>query len=370
MTTYYKRGKVYYVGLPVHPTGMIKKATGTHLEGIAASMSKMMDDLGPRGRREWKLLDAVRDNRLSVGLLHDAWLAGKPALDALLADLADTDAQPLIPGWLKFLDDHVALDTIQHYSAHVRTFIPKGERFPVSRISRAGLTKWLTALECGASTKRKYRAAMSSFCTYLVDMDVIPFNPMLQVKAPKANAPRMSYIEPEQVLKLVELQAEPYRTISALMHATGTEISAVLRLKKSDLDSEHWTVRAFGTKNKYRDRDAYLLPWVRPFIIERVRTLLPNAPLFPGTDRWRARDSHVEACDKLGLKNYTLRDSRHSFCVTAMKSGILPEEISKQLGHSSTQMVINTYGRYMPAHHERTKMFDVMDYRFRKAEGA
>jgi integrase len=220
-------------------------------------MSAMLDELGPKGARSWDLLDALKEGRLSVGDLYDAWTIGPQGLDELRASLNDSDANDLIPGWLRSIRDHVALDTAQHYSTHVRTYIAAGIPFPVTRITRVEISKWLHSLECTTSTKRKYRAALSSFCNYLVELGHIQTNPVFQVKAPKAGKSRMRYLEHFQVIQLVESQPEPFRTISALMHATGMEISALLRVTRGEVDTKVWTVRAQGTKTSTRDRQAY-----------------------------------------------------------------------------------------------------------------
>ncbi len=369
MSTLYRRGAVYYVGVPTHPTGWKKRSTGTHAPGLAASMARMMDDLGPTGRRAWHFLDAVNDGRLAVATLHDAWIAGAAALEALGAELNDVDAQEAIPGWLKFLRDHVAPDTIQHYGTHVRTFIPKDARFPVSKIGRVELSRWLNSLECSSSTKRKYRAAMSSFCNYLMGMGLLAANPVLQVKPPKAGAARMRYLDNSQVVQLVEAQPEPFRTISALMHATGMEISAVLRVTRGDLDTKEWMVRAHGTKTASRDRQAYVLEWARPYLSRHVAALLPGALLFPNVTRWAPSVSHSKARKSLGIDDYSLRDSRHTFAVEMVKAGIPAEFIARQLGHADTQMVNKVYSRFAPSHAETWRVFERANERLKAADG-
>jgi integrase len=356
MSTLYLRGGIYYVGVPTHPNGWVKRTTETRNRPSALSMARMMDELGPRGRREWVFLDALKSRTLSVARLYDAFSTGQ--LDTLKGEINDVDVQPYIAEWLKSMDDQVALDTLQHYGTHVRSFIPAYGRFPISRLSRAELVKWLNSRECGPSTKRKYRAAMSSFCEYLISQELLPVNPMLQVKAPRASPPRMRYLEHSEVVRLVEAQEEPFRTISALMHATGMEISAILRLTRGDFDMDTWMVRAHGAKTSARDRQAYVMAWVRPYLLRQINSLLPSAQLFPDITRWAPTKSHTRACKELGIPNYTLRDSRHTFAVNAAKTGVPAELIAAQLGHSDTQMVNRVYARYEPARAEMAKWFD------------
>jgi integrase len=318
-------------------------------------MARMMDELGPRGRREWALLDAVRSGALSVGQLHDAYVGGAATLDALKAESKDVDVGPYVDPWLKSLSDYVAPDTIQHYGTHVRSLIPSNVRFPISHLKRSELAKWLNTIDRGPSTKRKYRAAMSRFCEYLISMELLASNPMLEVKAPKAAAPRMRYLGDSEIIRLVEAQDEPFRTISALMHATGMEISAVLRLSRGDVDARNWMVRAHGTKTAFRDRQAYVTELARSYLVRKISTLMPGVRLFEGVTGWAARNSHDSACQALGIADYTLRDSRHTFAVAAIKRGAPAKVVAAQLGHSTPQMVNQVYARFRPSQAEMAK---------------
>lgn len=358
MSTLYKRGAVFYVGVPTRSGGWVKRSTGSRIRAKALPMSAMLDELGPKNLRAWDLLDALDQRRLTVGALFDAWTVGPQGLDALRASLNDSDANDLIPMWLRAIRDHVAPDTVQHYSTHVRTFIPAEIPFPVTQIARVEISRWLHSLECTTSTKRKYRAALSSFCNYLVELGHLPTNPVLLVKAPKAGKSRMRYLEHFQVIQLVEIQPEPFRTISALMHATGMEISAVLRVARGEVDTKVWTIRAQGTKTSTRDRQAYLVPWVRPYLERHMSGLLPGALLFPGITRWAPAKAHSKACEALGISDYTLRDSRHTFAVSAAKAGVPAQLIAQMLGHADTQMVNKVYMRFQPSLAEMAKMFD------------
>lgn len=363
MSTLYQRDGLWYVGVPVHPTGWIKRATGTRNRALASSMARMMDELGPQGRREWALLDPVRDGTLSVATLHDTFLGGPGALELLKTQLNDIDVEPEVENWLQLLVDQVAPDTTQHYGTHVRSLIARGTPFPISRLTKSELANWLHSRKCGSPTKRKYRAAMSSFCQHLVELGKLDHNPMLLVRAPKANQPRMRYLEHGEVIRLIEAQQEPFRSISALMHATGMEISAVLRLKRSDIDTGTWMVSAHGTKTTYRDREVYVLNWARPYLLPMIANLLPGALVFPAVTRWAASDAHRAACKVVKIDDYTLRDSRHTFAVNATKAGVDAETIARQLGHANTQMVTRVYSRYQPSKAERARAFDLANDR-------
>jgi hypothetical protein len=60
----------WFVGVPT-PHGWVKRSTGTNHRPTAAAMARMLNALGPTGRREWDLLGQVVDGSLSLGDLYD-----------------------------------------------------------------------------------------------------------------------------------------------------------------------------------------------------------------------------------------------------------------------------------------------------------
>lgn len=71
--------------------------------------------------------------------------------------------------------------------------------------------------------------------------------------------------------------------------------------------------------------------------------------------RSHGTDQHRRICKLLGLGDYQLRDSRHSWAVRAAKAGTPAEIIARQLGHVDATMVLKVYGRFMPSQHDRDR---------------
>ncbi|MDX2261523.1 MAG: tyrosine-type recombinase/integrase [Gemmatimonadales bacterium] len=313
-------------------------------------MAAMLQDLGPRNRREWELLEAVQAGKLSLGQLHDAWKVNE--LDQLKAELRDTNVEPHVDGWLRSIRDLVAPDTLAHYRKHVRSLFTPGKPFQASRLTVAVILDWLAALTVGPSTKRKYHAALSIFCEYLVARGLLPANPMRSVRPPPAAKPRRRYLDHPEVLRLVEATPPPYRTVSAVAHGTGMELGVVVELERGDIDTEKWTIHARGTKNIWRDRVVGIEDWAIPYLREHIRLLTPGARIFPGMNRWTASDVHRKVCKELGIPDYQLRDARHTYAVRMIRTGMPAEMVARQLGHVDPTMVTKNYGRFHPSHNE------------------
>jgi integrase len=328
----------------------VNRSTGSHNEAVAKGMAAMLQDLGPRNRREWEILDAVQTGKLSLGQAYDAWKVG--ALDGLKAELRNTDIEPQVDAWLRGLRDRVAPDTLAHYRKHVGSLVAPGKPFLASRLSVAVILDWQAALGVGRSTKRKYHAALSSFCEYLVAREILPSNPMRAVRPAPAPKPRMRYLEHPEVLRLVEAMPAPYRTLSAIIHATGMELSVAVEMERGDVNTDNWAIHARGTKNIWRDRIVGIEEWAIPYLREHIRLLTPGARVFPGMNRWTASDVHRKVCQELGISNYQLRDARHTYAVRMIRTGMPAEMVARQLGHVDPTMVTKNYGRFHPSHNE------------------
>lgn len=295
---------------------------------------------------------------LDVLDLYDAWtFRHEGALDAIRERLDDVDLEPHVDEWLKALTagELRESDTPERYRVHIRTLMPEGKRFPRSRLTYRTIVQWLAGLKVSDPTRRKYRAALSSFCRHLVKAEVLATNPVATVEAPKASAPRQRYLAMHDIHQArgSSGRALPNALRPHARHGHG--VSAALRVKRADIDPLTRKVRAHGTKTHARDREVYVDSWAWSYVERAMKHLTPGAPLFPSVDRWSASEAHRAACKELGedFADYRMHDARHSYAVRAIKAGASLEHVARQLGHADTQMVVKVYGRYKPSETER-----------------
>jgi integrase len=350
MSSVFARGGIYYAKVRASSGHWIARTCETRDRVLAKRMGHMLDELGHRGKQRRDLVDAVVTGRLAIADLFEAYASN--SLDQLQQRMSDIDLSPLVNAWLGSLQGRLASDTIQHYRVHVRSLIPEDEVFLRSGLTFEKLAAWLSTVRRASGTRRKYHAAMAGFCAYLKSRGIIQQNPMQDVRAPRAGSPRLRYLEHDEVLRIVNALEEPYRTIVAVIHGTGIEVSVVLGLKRRDVDIDRAEIRARGTKTKARDRVTSIEPWALDLLREHVSGFLPNAPLFPGINRWTASDTHRRICSQLEIEDYQLRDSRHTYAVRAIRSGAPFEVVAQQLGHTDTTMVARVYGRFRPTSEE------------------
>jgi integrase len=331
------------------PGGVVRKSTGTRDKRTAVMVERELSILADR--REWELVNAVVDNRLTLGDLSDAARTPR-GLDALRARLNDIDLEPLVEEWKNRACHARQARHDQPLRPPRSNAAAAGVSLPRSEFTTRALNQWMARQPGSAGTRRKAHAAMSQFAKFLVRHEVIGSNPMREVQAPPPGRPRLRYFDVTRMMELANVQAEPYRTLSILLGGTGIEVSVATALRRGDVEVERKRIHAAGTKTHARDRIVRVAEWAWPAIAALCAGLADDDRLFPNTDRWRAGDAHRAACQKLGITDYHIHDQRHSYAVRAAKAGTPPEIIARQLGHANAILVHKVYGRFMPSAEE------------------
>jgi len=348
----YKHGRTQWGYLKLRDGSRKRVSLGTDDESLARTIESMLNQL--RGLREWEILDRVEKGVVSVGEVFDHWRKGDEGLDHLKATLADLDLNQFVDGWKQWAQRRASADTVEKYIRQLRKLMPEDKPFKRSEFTRRTISAALASLPCSGSTARRHHAAWSSFANYLVEIEVLPANPLRGIRAPSANQPKELHLPLSECIRLVDAQPMPYRALAALREGAGVEISAALRVQLSELDQESRTVHIHGTKNRWRDRIVLVEDWAWPIFLSAAKGKVGNAGLFTEdsgapADYARARLEHKAALKALGLNPaYTMHDARHSFAVRWMKAGHDPQLIANNLGHRDASMVLRIYGKYRP----------------------
>jgi integrase len=226
------------------------------------------------------------------------------------------------------------------------------------------VSKWLADRNVSTEYRRHLLYAVFSFVRYLIEQEVFESNPIDAIARPKKGKPRTRWETEETDIRIVEAAPRDYRGIFAVIKSTGAEVSPVLDPKFRPRSITLWDeddlrycgfAHIAGTKTATRDRhDVLIEKWARPYIEELLKGKHPNAPLFTGITRYAAHYHHQATCDALGIEDYTLRDSRHSWAVRGRKARpqVTFEEIAEQLGNT-VAVVSDRYAVYKMTPEER-----------------
>ncbi len=344
----WRHGKSLWAWVRLRDGTRVRRALETSDRGTAREIEKMLETL--HARREWQLIEAAAFGPSNIGELYDYWRRGDEGLDELRAKLGDVDLSQYVEAWTQWAKRRANERTVEGYRKQLRILIPEGARFPRSTFTRRHISEALARLTCSGSTARRYLAAWSSFGSYLVEQELLDANPIRSVKAPRNNPPREMWLRPADVIRLVDAQPEPFRSLAALREGAGVEISAALRVRRRDVDLRRWVIQVSGTKNAWRTRPVLVFDdWARRRLKAYVTAgrFTPDALLFQGLSERRAWAVQKEALGALKLDStYTLHDARHSFAIQKLSEGYDPQVIANNLGHKDTSMLWRVYGKY------------------------
>lgn len=318
------------------------RSYGTRNEAEAGEVRGFMRRL--KQTRQWDALRLIVAKKLKPIAAYDASHHG--TLQALVAGLkaeqADIDLSPLVDEWKETARS-------QTYVRQVRELVIEGERFPRSEFTRGRCSKFLAGLKVSGSTRNRYRVALSQFARWLVERDVVPTNPLREVRGYTPNPSRMVYYTRDEATRLLWALPQPYRCLEALMCGTGMEWAACAMLEARDFEPLLNAVHARGTKNRWRNRMVKITEaWVLPMIREHTKALAPTDRLFTFSNKM-AWDQHRKAVKAANLPASTLHDWRHTYAVQAIRDGMPDAAIKRQLGHAPNSNQLRTvYGVYFP----------------------
>lgn len=306
-----------------------------------------------KGRRDAFLLEQIATGKVVAGMAYTAYIENRlPAFVTELREgVKDVDLEPFVPRWQKELErvKKPNAETRAKYLRQVRTLIPAGEPFRRSVFTKQRIRDWLSGLDIGQPNR--YRAALSSFATFLIFEDVLATNPVLQVPAAAESDPRTRYLVQLDAKKLVNAFTDDrIRALHALMLATGMEFGAAQQVDPATVTES--SVYAGGTKREHRKRTCEIPPrwrwaWAiaRPVLEHAKAGTLPFADI--SVHQSHRRLKRALAAAQLDPK-YTQHDHRHTWAVQAVRDGLPLHVIAHQLGHRDAVMTLRVYGRFRP----------------------
>lgn len=152
--------------------------------------------------------------------------------------------------------------------------------------------------------------------------------------------PRETTLTLEQVRQLFSALSPERVAATALAIAVGARRAEVQRIRREDIDLDTWTVRIPGTKTKASKREI-------PIALPAQRVLLQLAAESGHLPvSWRNMSKDIpKMCLRVGIPRATPNDLRRSFATWGVEAGVSREDVAKLMGHVSTAMIFQVYGR-------------------------
>lgn len=356
------RGPTFWARIPNPKPGTlaIARSLGTKDARVAKDVAQFIRWVnGNRDKHLWLLTEMV-EGRLAIIEAYRAYQTN--TIDHFLTEkkgaATDRDLEPFIEKWgaeMIRVDNPVEKER-GTYHTQVRTLMPEGQPFRASRLTKDVIRDWLTMVAApveaggrGVKAPNRYRAALSSFCSFLVDTDVITANPVLKVKPSKEAEPRMRHVTPEQALQICKIMPEEVGAFHAMIFCTAMDMATGLTRTVADIDEKRRTVFAPGTKRTARKRTCIVYKrWDKLWNIVLARAKkVGHGRLFPTMHEKKQRLALVAACQKLGIKDYMTKDHRHTWAVQAVKDGYSVVMVAHQLGNNPA-VTAAVYARFVP----------------------
>lgn len=326
------------------------RSLGTRLIEEARTIEAFL--LACRRQRRWDVCEAVIAGPNNGGLdAFDAWQASVDGtLAEQLADRRRRQQRATEPDCDQLVAEWALTARSPKYVTQVRTLIGAGTPFPLSQFTRATIARHLRALPASNPTRNRYRVAFSQFARWLVEHEYLERNMVREIAGFGEHDPRMVHYSPEETQAVMRRLTAPADAAIALMAGAGLEVGAVLALHRRDLDLETGTITVHGTKTRFRRRLVRVTePWAWAIIERHVRPMLPDARLFELTHR-QLRQAHDAACVAAEVAPSRLHDWRHTYAIKALRDGLPPQTVKRQLGHSPhSTMLERVYAAWVPA---------------------
>jgi tyrosine recombinase XerC len=157
--------------------------------------------------------------------------------------------------------------TIHAYEADLLQFAAfldarsPSERIAIEGVDRRTVRSYLGCLlEAGLSKKSIARklAAIRSFFSFLVRLDLLKLNPARSVTTPKLERRLPSFLDEKSVTKLMDIPDQNTATgqrdwaILELLYSTGMRLAELVQLNIGDIDFAKETVKVYGKGSKQR----------------------------------------------------------------------------------------------------------------------
>lgn len=266
--------------------------------------------------------------------------------------------------------DHLTTGTRNEYRKALNSyFIPALGSRPIESITHTELLSAMAAALSGKSAKTRNNALTPLrrvFEAAYLD-GIIPSNPCDRIKFAKEQKPipaPLTLDEVDSVIKwLTENEDERWLNYFETAFFTGLRTSELIALKWTDIDCQRKTVTVQRAKVRFEIKSTKTAA-VREVELharaltalqrQKAATMLQGEWVFrhPATglpfinDR-APRLVWTKALADLGIPHRAAYQTRHTYATLALMSGANPMWVARQMGHSTMQMLLTRYGRWI-----------------------
>ena len=267
-----------------------------------------------------------------------------------------------------YLSDKTHLKTYKKVKKYVESVDVILGDIQIDLLRKSDIKDWAREMLIARTSKtvRNYLTSIRGVIDIAIDKEVIKHNVAHNLKLPSHKPKEVEPFTPSEVRMLLDNANPFYRLYLAIGFYTGLRTGEILGLMVGDIDLKR---RVISIKRSISDgelttpkteksiREVPILDDLVPYLKKPKKSLW----LFPKDDGSYLKGTHgnhyrewcklLEECNIAYRKLYT---TRHTFIVSMLKySDLSILEIAQMAGHTTTQMIIQNYGKYIKGEHLR-----------------
>lgn len=290
--------------------------------------------------------------------------------------------------WLEHKQLDIRESTFTSYECHIRRNLkPFFGDTKITRLNYSSITKFMAAESSnGASVHhiKKSLVLLSGILKYAVRQRLIDSNPVQEVDKPKGrsrykSSDEMDIYRPDEIRQFLDnVEGLKYKTLFMLAIMSGARQGELLGAMWSDIDwynSQFHVKRTFNHNRFYRPKSASSMRKIDlgPTVLAQLKKWKLACPpseldlIFPSDtgsplDKNNVIQRHYNpALRRAGLRRIRFHDLRHTYASLLIHQGEHPKYIQSQMGHSSINVTMDTYGHLMnTVNQESAKRLDLM----------
>jgi len=265
-----------------------------------------------------------------------------------------------------YLSDKTHLKTYKRVVMHVASINAVLGDIQIDEIRRSDIKDWVRDMLFARSPKtvRNYLTSVRGVIDIAIDKEVVNHNMAYNLKLP-AHTPKE--VEPfsEKDVRLLFTKANKFLQLYlAIGFYTGMRTGEILGLMYGDIDFKKKVINVKRSisegevttpKTKSSIRQVPILDDLLPYLTKPTNSLWmfsrqdgTRLGRF-GENRYREWHKLLEECKLDYRKPYA---TRHTYIVTMLKNSDLSIlQIAQIVGHTTTQMIIQNYGKYIKGEH-------------------
>jgi integrase len=365
----------------------------------------VIDFYDQHGKRRLKTLPegiSKRDARKELRRIEEEVEKGTYLSRASIPGFKD-----LAKKWLKYKKPNIRYSTYEQYRGHVDNhLIPYFGLTPVTRINFNSIERFMadaTEKDMNPATLKKLLITLGGIFRYAVVKRVCEYNPVREIEKPKASSKKkVDFLNLHEIRALLAHAERPndkepipikkkrvkgkskfdpiaskrFMTLLTLSIMSGLRQGEALGLKWTDIDWFNCQVhvqrtfnhgRFFAPKSEASNRSVDLGPTLIKQLKEwkvmcppnGLNLVFPNQVGKPIDSRNLFQRDFEPALRRAGLRRIRWHDLRHTYAALLIDQGEHPKYIQTQMGHSSINVTMDTYGHLMnPVNREASEKLD------------